>query len=329
MHTDLTFVDPYTKESLSTDEHGNLYRLTKNGRIVYQHRGGCYDFVTASPEMQKEKEHYDKEYQAKIRRRKPLSFSLIHDLWFDETTPWYRSLLYSLGDLSGKDVLLVGNGGSPRELYFAFLGANLVFSDLSIEAVCGMKELLLQSELSHFAMGKVEFHSLDATHLPFEDAAFDIIYGAAFVHHLDDIDQFLSEVRRCLKPGGICRFLDQADSPLWNTLKRSILRPMQLYSYWRHPRSPEDLRSNFRNVFNQKTLMRKMREHDFGELIFECSWFLLPIAYRHYGKAVDWNLTAMQKAKRALLFTRQMDSWLCERSWMKKHRLILVWGFNR
>jgi ubiquinone/menaquinone biosynthesis C-methylase UbiE len=266
-----TFIDPYTKGSLSLDSQGNLYRQDGDDRVTYRSQNGCYDLVVAGQNLQMEKEYYDKEHSAGSPQQ--LTVQLVKKLWFDETIPWYKTFLDSLGELSGKRVLLVGNGCSPKEFYFPHLGASVVFTDLSIEAVKAAKSAYQESELSLSARGTIDFHAVDGTHLPFPDNAFDIIYGSAFVHHLDNLDPFLSEVRRCLKPRGICRFFDQADSPLWTTMKRTVLRPLQLYSYWRHPRSPEDLRANLRCVFNEATLRSKMKEHDFRELLFMRQWF--------------------------------------------------------
>ena len=89
-----------------------------------------------------------------------------------------------------------------------------------------MKNEFNFSEISHSGSNAIEFHAVNALHLPFPDGSFDIVYGSAFVHHLDDVDLFFSEGYRCLKKNGVCRFFDQADAPLWSVLKRTVLRPL-------------------------------------------------------------------------------------------------------
>jgi SAM-dependent methyltransferase len=51
----------------------------------------------------------------------------------------------------------------------------------------------------------VEARVADATHLPFEDDAFDLVAAMWMLYHVPDLDLALAEVRRVLRPGG--RFL--------------------------------------------------------------------------------------------------------------------------
>ena len=87
--------------------------------------------------------------------------------WYDEMTPWRKTFLKSLGDIAGKRILLLGNGNNSKELYFQQIGANVVFTDLSIEVVRRKKQEFELSELSKTGLGSIEFHAVDALHLPF------------------------------------------------------------------------------------------------------------------------------------------------------------------
>ena len=132
------FVDPYTGTVLLKDLDGNLWCNNGDRKVWYKSYEGCYDLVVADQETQKERDHYDKEYlQKQIEELTP---SGVKSEWFDEMTPWRRTLLESLGDLSGKQILLLGNGESSKEIYFLLLDANVVFTDLSIEAVVRKKQ---------------------------------------------------------------------------------------------------------------------------------------------------------------------------------------------
>ena len=328
------FVDPHTGQALEKDSEGNLYRQEDDRRVLYKSYDGCYDFVIPNPDLSMgstilngERKHYDKEHSGSMKRE--LTLDLLRGAWFNETVPWCKVLLESLGELSGKRILLLGNGGSYKELYFLHLGASVVFTDLSIEAVRHVKHEFTISEMSHQGSNAIEFHAVNAMHLPFPDSSFNIVYGSAFVHHLDDLDSFFSEVRRCLKADGICRFFDQADSPLWGTMKRTLLRPVQLYSYRKHPRSPEDLRAALRGVFNKEALALFMKKHRFRGLFFMRDWFFLYIALRHYGKSVGWAPDPMKKARPLFLLMKWLDTRLSGTRWMRKNQLMLVWGFNK
>jgi len=55
---------------------------------------------------------------------------------------------------------------------------------------------------------RVEFVRADATQLPFGDHSFDAVVGHSFLYLLPRPDQVLLEVRRVLRPGGRCAFLE-------------------------------------------------------------------------------------------------------------------------
>jgi len=51
--------------------------------------------------------------------------------------------------------------------------------------------------------------------LPFADETFDVIYIQHVLHHIGDVGRALTEVRRCLKPGGVLFLIETAeDNPI-------------------------------------------------------------------------------------------------------------------
>src|SRR5579862_7599398 len=124
------FVDPYSKHPLQPDEKGNLYAPQDGQLPLYCPVDGSYDFVR---DIGDEREHYEEEYQqGEIRS---LDADEIRGPWFNAVQPWYGDHLKSIGDLPGKNILLVGAGRSCKEFYFAACGANVVFTDLSLQGV--------------------------------------------------------------------------------------------------------------------------------------------------------------------------------------------------
>jgi ubiquinone/menaquinone biosynthesis C-methylase UbiE len=59
----------------------------------------------------------------------------------------------------------------------------------------------------------VDFHHLDAEHLPFEDARFDTVVSTLTLCSIPDVVHALGEIRRVLKPGGQFLFLEHGLSP--------------------------------------------------------------------------------------------------------------------
>src|SRR5438046_7769862 len=53
---------------------------------------------------------------------------------------------------------------------------------------------------------EVETLRVDAEHLPFEDASFDLVFGHAVLHHIPDLDRAFAEFHRVLRPGGSLAF---------------------------------------------------------------------------------------------------------------------------
>jgi ubiquinone/menaquinone biosynthesis C-methylase UbiE len=60
---------------------------------------------------------------------------------------------------------------------------------------------------------EVDFHHLDAEHLPFEAARFDTVVSTFTLCSIPDVVHALGEVRRVLKPGGQFLFLEHGRAP--------------------------------------------------------------------------------------------------------------------
>lgn len=322
-----SFVDPVTKGILQSDSDGNLCLKNQDATHIYKNHDGIYDFIRKDMDIWKEREHYDKEYSG--GKSDELKIELIRNAWHHEIFAWRKTFLDSLGDIRGKKILLLGNGESNKEFYFLTLGAKVVFTDLSLEGVKHLRQEFMSSDLYEEYRDKVEFHALDALNLPFQDEEFDIIYGMAFAHHLEDLDPFLSEISRCLKRNGVCRFLDMAYSPIWELAKKTILRPLKIYSHWKQPRSPADLRAEKQEGYTFERMSKFMKKYEFRKMVYHREWFLLQIVNRHYSKLVNYNQKAIRIARPILLTMKWLDKKLAKQRWMQNNQLMLIWGFDK
>lgn len=319
----MNFVDPYTKHKLNKDLNGNLYYENDKKYIVYINNNGIYDFTSKSLE----RITYDHKY-SDLNIIKP-TLKSIQKMWQDEITPSISILMKSLGDLSGKKILLLGNGTSLKELYFLRLGAKVVYTDLSFEAVKSVQYSFSSSELNEIGQNNIEFHAVNALYLPFEDASFDIIYGFAFVHHIADIERFFSEVHRCLKSGGICRFMDEAYSPIWHFMKTILLKPLFDLRIKKRFISPEDLRFTLRGGFRREEIISLMYEFDFKGALFIRTSFFLRLFRRGLGLLFNWDPRVFAKARHLVKLFKWIDTITSEISLIQKNQIELVWGFDK
>ncbi|MEO8520741.1 MAG: methyltransferase domain-containing protein, partial [Acidobacteriota bacterium] len=96
----------------------------------------------------------------------------------------------------GRRVLEVGCGAGTDLARFAKGGAVVSGVDLSASAVA-----LAQSNFEQQGLAG-DLREADGQHLPFEDAAFDLVYAHGVVQYTSDPAALVAECRRVLKPGG-------------------------------------------------------------------------------------------------------------------------------
>jgi SAM-dependent methyltransferase len=288
-------------------------------------RDGVLDLVV-DPERDAERAYYEQEYAR--RAGGPVrSLDELEANWTHPAKPVAGALRRRIGDLAGKRVLLVGNGGSAKELHFLTAEPELlVFSDLSASGVAAVRDAF---DLSAHR-DRVCFAAIDALDLPIADGSVDLVYGNAFVHHLPDRPRFLAEVMRVLAPGGEAVFMDDGYSPVWQFAKRAVLRPVMAYSHRRHPRSPEDIRETLQGGFREEDIVREVRasgaaaEAWFERLGFafyfwrRASLVLFPARWRGLGEhpRIAGPLIAL-------------DRHLARRPRMRRHLVRLIWGVRR
>jgi ubiquinone/menaquinone biosynthesis C-methylase UbiE len=99
--------------------------------------------------------------------------------------------------LEGKRVLEVGCGRGGGASYIARR-----FRPLEMVGVDRNATAIRFDQKHHAAQKNLRFMLADAHELPFEDESFDAVVNIESAQHYSDVDRFLSEVHRVLKPGG-------------------------------------------------------------------------------------------------------------------------------
>jgi ubiquinone/menaquinone biosynthesis C-methylase UbiE len=67
-------------------------------------------------------------------------------------------------------------------------------------------EMLAQFEQTLDPSHRLEMSVQDAQAMRFEDGIFNVIIGSSVLHHFDDVQGFLADCRRILRPGGVATF---------------------------------------------------------------------------------------------------------------------------
>jgi SAM-dependent methyltransferase len=114
---------------------------------------------------------------------------------------WVRPAFARLGDLRGKRALDYGCGHGMASVVLARAGATVTAFDLSPGYVREARE---RARVNGVA---VECVVADGEELPFPDAAFDVVWGSAILHHLD-LSRAGRELHRVLRPGGVAVFCE-------------------------------------------------------------------------------------------------------------------------
>jgi len=124
-----------------------------------------------------------------------------------------------LGDIEGKRVLDLGCGSGENSFLLSKRGGQVVAVDISESLIALAKQ---RTVLNGGTDTPIEFLCASAHAIPVPDESFDVVFGAAILHHLD-LDQTSREVFRVLKPGGRAIFKEPVrDSKLIIALRKCI-----------------------------------------------------------------------------------------------------------
>jgi SAM-dependent methyltransferase len=298
---------------------------------------GLPSFVR-DPLLLAELEHYEGEY-ATPSGHGPTDPAILGQLWHDNPySPFDEWMLDAMGDLRDRVVVVLGNGRATKELHLlAHRPRALVISDLSVNAV----RALCEEFREHRGREDLFYAAIDGQDLPFEDASVDVVYGYAFVHHLPDLQRFLAEAARVLKPGGRAVFSDNAYSPLWQKAKHGWLRSAMRLAHRRNPISDEDVRYTLAGGFIPVDL-----EAMIGAV--GCRAWFRPTGVVHYLATRMSQIFAKESSRLDLgrrnwrAGTRlewpyrpilegllRIDAWLERFAFVRANRMRLIWGFEK
>jgi SAM-dependent methyltransferase len=286
--------------------------------------GNIYNLVPPTTDRIEEQQFYDATY-SRDERAVLRSVAETAELWECPNQPEIAVMRRATGDVHGKDILLLGNGASEKELAFLLDGPRtLVYSDLSPLACRRIQGIYDFNEYRE----RVIFSALDAQAIPFCVDSFDVIYGYAMVHHLPRIDVFIAQVNRVLRPGGKAVFMDDAYAPLWHFAKQTILKPLMRYSHRRTGISPEDYRFSMSGGFKEEELAEKIAATG-ATPWFERTSFVTYIVFRAMEKLLSKEFAARASEGALPRITTAIDRALAHLAAFRGNQIRLIWGFSK
>jgi SAM-dependent methyltransferase len=136
-----------------------------------------------------------------------------------------------LGDLCHARVLDLGCfTGNQLSLWMAESAAEYIGLDLSEQAIAELNRKLRAAGAVRAVGVCRDFLTND-----WSDGHFDVVYAYSVLHHFEDIETSLAELRRIVKPGGIIISMDPMATDPLNRLARAAYRPFQTDRDWEYP----------------------------------------------------------------------------------------------
>lgn len=112
----------------------------------------------------------------------------------------------------GKSILDIGSGNGISSIALALEGYNVVTVEPDPSKTIGAGAIRLLKE--HYKLSNIEIFEAFAEEIKFPDANFDIVYARQCMHHAYDLNKFVLEAGRVLKPNGL--FITIRDHVIYN-----------------------------------------------------------------------------------------------------------------
>lgn len=178
------------------------------------------------------------------------------------TTPETIHAFEALGPIEGRRVLDLGCGYGETSAWLAMQGAAVEAIDISPRMIEVARRLAQRCGV----VERIRFHVSPGESLPFQDGAFDAVFGHDVLHHLD-LDRAREEVRRVLAQGGRAVFVEPlGHNPILNLFR--TLSP--------ETRTPDEVPLKFRDLGRLRQGFTSSRHREFQMLTLSIFlWFYL------------------------------------------------------
>ena len=102
---------------------------------------------------------------------------------------------------NAKEILDIGAGNGISSVAFSVKGYNVTAAEPDTSDTVGSGAIrILKNEMN---LSNLKIINSYGEKLPFDEAIFDVVYIRQAMHHANDLDAFIKEASRVLKPGGL------------------------------------------------------------------------------------------------------------------------------
>ena len=162
-------------------------------------------------------------------------------------------------DLKDKNILEIGPGSMDHIKYFQGTPKKFLISDISSEFLKMSEDKLKSSNISYKSI------LLNSKHvLPLENQSIDIVLSFYSLEHMYPLDNYLNEIFRVLKPGGILAGSIPTEGGLaWGLgrmmtsrrwIKNNTTINIDKIICWEHPNFSDEIVSKLNKYFNRVKL---------------------------------------------------------------------------
>ena len=215
-----------------------------------------------------------------------------------------REIAALLGPTEGRRGLDLGSDNGVVSLLLRERGGSWASGDLTDEAVAAIRDLVL-----------TDVHKVTGDHLPFPDAAFDVVAVVDMLEHVPDEAAFVRELARVTKPGGRLVLNTPQLKRTWlRRLRAALGQTDEKHGHLRPGYTPKRLRELLGGRFVLE------HHHTYSRFFSELADTAINVAVARTGKkgsAKGMVVTGADVAKNAKLF------------WLYSLVYPLVWAVTR
>lgn len=129
---------------------------------------------------------------------------------------------------NAKNLLDIGSGNGITAISFALNGYHVDTVEPDPSATIGAGAIRKLKE--HFKLDDITIYEAFAEEIKFPDHSFDIVFARQCMHHAYNLDKFVAEASRVLKPGGL--FMTVRDHVIYDEVDKKWfleIHPLQKY----------------------------------------------------------------------------------------------------